>query len=138
VSGEILTRLLLALAIAAAGAALYLLVTRLILARAGRRRAGLELLRPGVPAILYFTTPECAPCKTIQRPALQRLQQQLGDRLQVVEVNAHERPDLAGAWGIFSVPATFVIDPSGRPRHANFGTATAEKLLDQLNHIDVL
>ena len=31
-------------------------------------------LKPGVPTILYFTTPTCIPCKTQQTPALKRLQ----------------------------------------------------------------
>jgi thiol-disulfide isomerase/thioredoxin len=100
-----------------------------------KRPPGLENLRPGTPAILYFTTPECAPCKTIQRPALQRLQQQLGGQLQVIEINAAEKPDLAGAWGVLSVPTTFVLDPQGRPRHINHGVTNAEKLLHQLREV---
>ncbi|MEO1442523.1 MAG: thioredoxin family protein, partial [Chloroflexota bacterium] len=39
----------------------------------------LKNLRRGIPAVLYFTTPTCAPCKYAQRPALHKLQTQLGD-----------------------------------------------------------
>jgi thiol-disulfide isomerase/thioredoxin len=132
-SPETITRLLWAIAIILAGAGLYWLYLRLSLRRleAGRP-PGLESLRPGTPAILYFTTPECAPCKTIQRPALQRLQQQLGGELQIIEINAAEQPDLAGAWGVLSVPTTFVLDPQGKPRHVNHGVTRAEKLFQQL------
>ena len=45
-------------------------------------------LKPGVPTILYFTTPTCIPCKTQQTPALQKLQGQLGDGIQIVRVDA--------------------------------------------------
>jgi thiol-disulfide isomerase/thioredoxin len=132
-NSEVITRLLWAIIILLSGAAIFWLYTRLTLRRlALQRPPGLENLRPDIPAILYFTTPECAPCKTIQRPALQRLQQQLGGRLQVIEINAAEKPDLAGAWGVLSVPTTFILDSQGRPRHINHGVANADKLLHQL------
>jgi thiol-disulfide isomerase/thioredoxin len=132
---DVITRLIWAVVIVASGAAIYWLYTQLTLRRlVAQRPPGLENLRPDTPAILYFTTPECVPCKTIQRPALQRLQQELGGRLQVIEVNAVEQPDLAGAWGVLSVPTTFVLDPQGRPRHVNHGVTRAEKLLQQLGN----
>jgi hypothetical protein len=74
-------RLFWTVAIITAGIGLYLVVNRLILERARRRSLGLELIRPGAPGLLYFTTQTCAPCKTIQRPAIQRLHERLGERL---------------------------------------------------------
>jgi thioredoxin 1 len=132
----LLTRVLWALAIVAAGLVLYRLVNWLVLCRAQRTRdagqAPLPGARPGVPAVLYFTTPDCAPCKTVQRPALEHLQERLGDRLQIIEVDAQARPDLARCWGVLSVPTTFVIDELGRLRHVNHGATRAEKLIQQL------
>jgi thiol-disulfide isomerase/thioredoxin len=94
-------------------------------------------LRPGVPAILYFTTPICAPCKTQQRPALQRLVQELGEQVQIIEVNALEQPDAADRWGVLSVPTTFILDRQGRPRQINHGVAGAEKLKQQLTRLEI-
>jgi thioredoxin 1 len=96
---------------------------------------GLENLRPGVPAVLYFTTPDCAPCRTVQRPALSAVKARLGAGFQVVEVDCTQRPDLADYWGVLSVPTTFIIDLEGRPRHVNHGVASAEKLFAQLENI---
>ncbi len=131
-----LTRALLALVIICAGCALFWLLNRVILYRAQKNAAPGEVqgLFPqrGVPSILYFTTPDCVACKTIQRPALQRLKERLGDHLQVVEIDAQERPDLASRWGVLSVPTTFVIDETGQLRHVNHGATRAEKLLEQL------
>lgn len=92
----------------------------------------LAALRPGVPAILYFTTPTCAPCKTRQRPALRALQADLGDAIQVIEVDAFAQPEAATRWGVLSVPTTFILDRRGRPCQVNHGVADADKLKRQL------
>ena len=133
---EILIRVLWALLIAGAGIGVYWVTNQVILARARGKRRGLESIRPGVPAILYFTTPTCAPCKTLQRPALARLKDRLGDGLQVIEVEASAQPNLADYWGVLSVPTTFVIDRRGRPRRVNHGVASAEKLLKQVEEVE--
>jgi thioredoxin 1 len=136
VDNDILTRLVWAAVIVVGGMAIYWLANRVILARARGRRLGLESIRPGIPGILYFTTPTCAPCKTVQRPALGRLKERLGDCLQVIEVDASNRPDLADYWGVLSVPTTFVIDSQGRPRRVNHGVASAERLLKQIEEVE--
>ena len=133
---EILARALWAALIAALGLGLYVLANRLLLARLRGKRLGLEAVRPGIPAILYFTTPTCRPCQTVQRPALAKLQERLGDCLQIITVDAIERPDLADYWGVLSVPTTFIIDSNGRPRRVNHGVASAEKLLRQIEEVE--
>jgi thioredoxin 1 len=92
----------------------------------------LEGSRPGVPAVLYFTTPDCAVCKAAQRPALQRLRERLGEAVQVIEIDACEQPAVADYWGVLSVPTTFIIDAQGQPRAVNHGLASLEKLTRQL------
>ena len=135
----LLFRMLLALVIIVSGLALYRLMNQAILHRAQKNNASSTdepLFEPnGTPAILYFTSPGCVPCKTIQRPALQRLQERLGDRLQVIEIDAQERPDLASQWGVLSVPTTFIIDERGQLRHVNHGATRVDKLLQQLEGI---
>jgi thiol-disulfide isomerase/thioredoxin len=133
---EIIIRMTLALGIVAAGLLVYWLANRLILSRASLQTGRLEALKPGKPTLLYFTTPTCAPCKTVQRPAIQRLVDLLGEQLQVVEIDASADTDLAKQWGVMSVPTTFVLDADGRPRHVNHGVAPAEKLLKQLKNLN--
>lgn len=137
----LLTRLALALAIMAAGLLAYRLVNRWILARAAHANInlpGLSNSRRQTPILLYFTTPTCAPCKTTQRPAIQRLQAQLGEALQVIEINAAAQPEIASRWGVLSVPTTFILDPQGRPRHVNHGVTLQDKLLRQVNEASAL
>jgi thiol-disulfide isomerase/thioredoxin len=130
---DIIARTLLALAIVGVGLAAYGLTNRLVLTRATGQSKRLEEFLPGIPAILYFTTPTCVPCKTVQRPAIQQVQQSLGERVQIIEVDASKRMDLASEWGVMSVPTTFILDKNGRPRQINHGVARAEKLLAQLS-----
>jgi thiol-disulfide isomerase/thioredoxin len=125
-------RTLLAISIIGVGMGIYSLTNRLVLARAAGKIKGLDGFSPGTPAILYFTTPTCMPCKTLQRPAIQEVQQTLGDRIQIIEVDASQRIDLANEWGVMSVPTTFILDKDGRPRQINHGVARTEKLLAQL------
>jgi thiol-disulfide isomerase/thioredoxin len=126
----ILTRIFWALGLILAGLSLYFLITRLVLTRAAHA-APLTQTR-GRPALLYFTTPDCAPCRTVQRPAVLRIKQALGEGLEVVEINAQDQPEMARAWGVLSVPTTFILDRSGKPLHVNHGVTTAEKLMRQL------
>jgi thioredoxin 1 len=140
-SPDVLVRLAIAASLIVLGLSVYWAWNHWQLHRrsqpAAARLLGLENARPGVPAILYFTTPDCAPCKTTQQPALQRLQARLGEAVQVIQVDASAQPALADYWGVLSVPTTFVIDAHGRPRSVNNGLASTDKLqrqLDALKH----
>lgn len=134
---DIVIRALIALALAGLGLLAYTAWNRWQLRRlraraGGRRPPGLETWEAGRPGLLYFTTPECAPCRTMQRPALERLRADLGPRLQIVEIDASAQPAVADHWGVLSVPTTFVLDAAGAPRHINHGVASAAKLSQQL------
>lgn len=122
----------LAIAIIIVGIFGYWLINQRLLVRARSNIFTLFHQLPNKPVIVYFTTPDCAPCKTVQRPALSRVSQLLGDSLEVVEIDATQRPDLAKQWGVMSVPTTFLLDARGEARYVNNGVTRAEKLMEQL------
>jgi thiol-disulfide isomerase/thioredoxin len=132
-NSDILIRILWAVAIAAAGWALFRLSNWVLLRRA--TGASSPSSSSGSPSILYFTTPDCVPCKTVQRPAIRKVQDQLGPSVEVVEINAYEQPDMARQWGVLSVPTTFILDRSGKPHHINHGVTQADKLLRQIQTV---
>ena len=132
---EMILRLIWAIGIAGLGLAVYWLVNRILLMRARAKVPALKMAHLGTPVLLYFTTPTCVPCKTVQRPAIQRVSQQIGSRVRVLEIDASQQPELASQWGVMSVPTTFLIDAQGRPRHVNHGVALAEKLMKQIADI---
>lgn len=135
-NNESLLRLVWAVGIIASGLGLYWLATRAILARARVASRNGDIAPSGSPSILYFTTPDCVPCKTIQRPALEKVKTTLGNQFRLVEVNAYEQPEVAKKWGVLSVPTTIILDARGTPRHVNFGATGADKLLKQLNEAE--
>ena len=131
-STDILLRSALAIVIIVIGIFGYWLINQRLLVRAKSNIFTLFSQLPNKPVIVYFTTPDCAPCKTVQRPALNRVTQLMGDSLQVVEIDATQRPDLAKQWGVMSVPTTFLLDARGEARYVNNGVTRAEKLMEQL------
>ena len=131
-SSDILLRLLLAIGIIILGAAVYWLFNQRLLVRARYNVFTLFKTLPQKPVLVYFTTPDCVPCKTVQRPAIDQVTSLLGEKLQVIEIDAYERPDLAKVWGVMSVPTTFLLDARGEARYVNNGVARANKLMEQI------
>jgi thiol-disulfide isomerase/thioredoxin len=131
-NSEILLRFVLAIVIIGLGAFAYWLINQRLLVRASNNIFTLFKKLPNKPVLVYFTTPDCAPCKTVQRPAIDQVSNLLGEKLQVIEIDATERPDLARVWGVLSVPTTFLLDTSGEARYVNNGVVRAEKLLEQI------
>lgn len=121
----------LALAVAAAWAAVRL--WRSWKLRQLRYDAPLADLVPlGRPAVVAFSTPSCAECKSRQAPALSRLNAALGDEVVVRSLSALEHPDLVQQIGILTVPATVVLDQRGVVRHLNLGYASDARLREQV------
>jgi thiol-disulfide isomerase/thioredoxin len=124
-------RALIVLLIVLLGLAAFRLQQRSVFKRHVREGLQLEAYVPSKPAILYFTAPGCLPCRTIQEPALAELRERFRPGLQIITVDASRELDLVRAWGVLSVPTTFLIDSLGRPRRVNHGPVTASVLLEQ-------
>jgi thiol-disulfide isomerase/thioredoxin len=132
-------RLLVTACVAAAVAALVA-GGRLVVRRRLRRlrAAGPEALwaalgtePDGRPTVVAFATPSCTVCRTAQKPALAALEGQAAGAVRVIQVDASDRPEVARAFGILTVPATVVLDGRGAVVAANQGFATAERLAVQ-------
>ncbi len=130
-----LQRILIVALLAGVAVIAWRMAARRGLRRQVRTGAVIDGLVFGRPAILYFTAPGCAPCETIQKPALDQLRERYDGGLQILEVDASARPNLADAWGVLAVPTVFLIDASGRPRRVHHGPVRAEVLARQLEEI---
>ena len=70
-----------------------------------------------VPAIIDFYADWCSPCKMIA-PILEELQIAYGTKLTIFKVNTEEERELAGMFGIQSIPSLLFIPVEGQPQMA--------------------
>ena len=131
-----LERFLILLAVIAAAAVVYtawrVYQRRRLLAVAAHAAppAVAQLVDGTRPAVLYFTTPECAQCRLQQTPILSQLAAKVD--VAVHKLDAVEQEALARFYGIMTVPTTVVLDPQLRPVAVNHGVTPLPKLLAQV------
>ena len=80
-----------------------------LLAEASAPEAVRKLVAGESPAILYFTTAQCAQCRFQQSPILEQLAERA--RVAVYAIDAVAQQDLARFYGVMTVPSTVVLHP---------------------------
>lgn len=131
--GNVYDRLLIAVAFFVFGIAVIQFIRFATSKKAGENLPALHGRRRGASLIVYFTSPNCGACKAAQTPALNSLQENFGQELQVITINVDENRKTARQWKVMTLPTTFVFNANGRLVHHNIGFANAAKLFRQLN-----
>jgi hypothetical protein len=97
---------------------------------------GLQSASGAAPVqILNFSSPDCLQCFRLQHPALRRLLEARGDAVTVVDVDAPSTPELTRRYQVLTVPTTVVLDAAGQAQAVNFGFASTERLLEQVDAV---
>jgi hypothetical protein len=90
----------------------------------------------GRQAVVSFSTPMCAACRTAQAPAIEAMVLAQGPAApRVVRVDASQDPAVAEAFGIYTVPSTVVLSADGTVQAVNQGFASADRLTQQLRAV---
>ena len=86
-----------------------------------------------VPAIIDFYADWCSPCKMVA-PILEELQKEYGDKLNIYKVNTEEQQELAGMFGIQSIPSILFVPSEGQPQMA-LGALPKETFRSAINDV---
>ena len=70
-----------------------------------------EVLKSDIPVLVDFFADWCGPCK-MMAPIVEQLATEYTGKLKVGQVNVDDNPDLAGKYGVMSIP-TFIIFKNG-------------------------
>ena len=70
-----------------------------------------------VPAIVDFYADWCGPCRALS-PILEELSKEYGDKIHIYKVDTEASPDVAGLFGIRSIPSLLFIPKDGQPAMA--------------------
>jgi thioredoxin len=70
-----------------------------------------------VPAIIDFYADWCGPCKMVA-PILEELSDEYNGKLNVYKVNTEVERELAGLFGIQSIPSLLFVPTQGQPQMA--------------------
>ena len=70
-----------------------------------------------VPCMIDFYADWCGPCKIVA-PVLEELQKEYGDKIVIYKVNTEDEQQLAGMFGIQSIPSLLFVPVEGQPQMA--------------------
>lgn len=70
-----------------------------------------------VPCLIDFYADWCGPCKMVA-PVLEELQKEYGDKIVIYKVDTEEQRELAGLFGIQSIPSLLFVPLEGQPQMA--------------------
>lgn len=70
-----------------------------------------------VPCLIDFYADWCGPCKVVA-PILEELAQEYDGKLNVYKVDTETERELAGAFGIQSIPSLLFVPKDGQPQMA--------------------
>ncbi len=86
-----------------------------------------------LPCIIDFYADWCGPCKQIA-PILEELSEEFAGKINIYKVNTEVEQELAGAFGVKSIPSMLFCPGEGQPQMA-VGALPKESLIQAINDV---
>ena len=90
-----------------------------------------HIIRNDIPVLVDFWAPWCGPCR-MMAPAMEQAATRLEPNIRVAKVNTEEARQVAGMFGIQSIP-TVILFKGGREAARQSGAMDAGSLLSWVN-----
>ena len=88
-----------------------------------------EVLNSDKPVLMDFWAPWCGPCRMVG-PVVEEISRERSD-IKVCKVNVDEQPELAGQFGVMSIP-TLVVMKNGKIVNQSIGAKPKNAILAML------
>ena len=85
-----------------------------------------EVLQSEKPVLLDFWASWCGPCRMVS-PIVDEIAEERGD-IKVCKINVDEQPELAGSFGVMSIP-TLVVMKDGKVVNRAVGAMPKQRIL---------
>ncbi len=89
-----------------------------------------EVLQSDQPVLIDFWASWCMPCRMVA-PTIEALADEYVGKAKICKVNVDDQPDLAGKFGIMSIPTVIVIK-DGKITSKSVGAQSKQAYADML------
>ena len=86
-----------------------------------------------VPCLIDFYADWCQPCKMVA-PILEELSKEYDGKINIYKIDTEDQQELAGAFGIKSIPSLLFCPKDGQPQMAQ-GALPKETLVSAINDV---